>query len=250
MILYFSGTGNSQYVAERVAAITGDALVCLNDKIKNSDFRAMKGGERLIIVTPTYAWRIPRVVDAWLRRVDFGPLKAWFVMTCGGEIGNAAKYNRLLCRDKNFTYMGTAQILMPENYIAMFDAPQQSEAERIIRLAEPAIRQAGEQIKEGVAFPVPRNHLYDRFMSGVVNGPFYQLCVKADAFYAKEQCVGCGKCVAVCPLNNITLRNGKPSWGKECTHCMACICHCPTEAIEYGKKSAGKPRYICRKTEG
>ena len=46
-----------------------------------------------------------------------------------------------------------------------------------------------------------------------------------------------------CPLNNIRLENGKPVWGKNCTHCMACICYCPKEAIEYGKKSKGKPRY-------
>jgi len=44
-------------------------------------------------------------------------------------------------------------------------------------------------------------------------------------------------------LNNIHLENGKPVWGKNCTHCMACICYCPKEAIEYGKKSKGKPRY-------
>ena len=30
---------------------------------------------------------------------------------------------------------------------------------------------------------------------------------------------------------------------ENCTHCMACICYCPAEAIEYGKKSLGKPRY-------
>ena len=56
-------------------------------------------------------------------------------------------------------------------------------------------------------------------------------------------CIGCGKCVELCPLNNIHLENGKPVWGKNCTHCMACICYCPKEAIEYGKKSKGKPRY-------
>ena len=43
--------------------------------------------------------------------------------------------------------------------------------------------------------------------------------------------------------NNITLQTGKPVWGQNCTHCMACICYCPAEAIEYGKKSLGKPRY-------
>ena len=59
----------------------------------------------------------------------------------------------------------------------------------------------------------------------------------------KKKCTGCGKCKKFCPLNNITLKNKKPVWGKHCTHCMACICYCPAEAIEYGRKSVGKPRY-------
>jgi len=41
----------------------------------------------------------------------------------------------------------------------------------------------------------------------------------------------------------VDLKDGKPVWGKQCTHCMACICYCPAKAIEYGKKSVGKPRY-------
>ena len=40
-----------------------------------------------------------------------------------------------------------------------------------------------------------------------------------------------------------SLQNGKPLWGQDCTHCMACICCCPAEAIEYGRMSLGKPRY-------
>ena len=41
----------------------------------------------------------------------------------------------------------------------------------------------------------------------------------------------------------------KPVWDKNCTHCMACICYCPVEAIEYGKKSVGKPRYHFEKLQ-
>ena len=44
-------------------------------------------------------------------------------------------------------------------------------------------------------------------------------------------------------MNNVALKDGKPVWGKVCTHCMACICYCPVSAIEYGKKSVGQPRY-------
>ena len=59
----------------------------------------------------------------------------------------------------------------------------------------------------------------------------------------KTRCIGCGKCEKLCPLNNITLQNARPVWGSNCTQCMACICYCPTRALEYGKKSVGKPRY-------
>ena len=119
------------------------------------------------------------------------------------------------------------------------------EARRIIEKAVPVIDSAARKIVDGEAFPPPRNNLYDRFMSCAVNPVFYRLFVKADAFYAGDQCVSCGKCAELCPLNNITLKDGKPVWGENCTHCMACICRCPVEAIEYGKKSAGKPRYYC-----
>ena len=216
----------------------------MNDRIKAEDTSSVKADDRLVIVTPTYAWRIPRLVENWLRRTEFpGAEQAWFVMTCGSEIGNAAKYNHVLCQEKQLAYMGTAQIVMPENYIAMFNAPQAEEARQIVVKAEPDIDRAISAIADGQAFPVPRNNLYDRFMSGPVNPIFYSFFVKSKAFAVSNACTDCGQCVRLCPTNNITIQNGKPFWGSDCTHCMACICHCPTEAIEYGKKSAGKPRY-------
>lgn len=246
MIFFFTGTGNSLYIAKRIAEITGDTLVSMNDRIKRNDIQPIGVDGRLVFVVPTYGWRIPRVVERWIQAVPFtGGGQAWFVMDCGGEIGNAAKYIRRLCVHKEFTYMGTAQIVMPENYIAMFHAPGDAEARRIIEQAVPAIDSAAHRIANGEAFPAPRSNPYDRFMSGAVNPLFYRLFVKADAFYAGDSCISCGKCAELCPLNNVALKDGKPVWGKTCTHCMACICHCPVEAIEYGKKSVGKPRYHC-----
>ena len=116
-------------------------------------------------------------------------------------------------------------------------------ARKIVKNAEPTIEDTIACIKTEQPFPVPRNNLYDRFTSGPVNPVFYQFFVKATAFQTDDTCIGCGQCVKNCPKNNIALENGKPIWGNQCTHCMACICYCPTEAIEYGKKSIGKPRY-------
>ena len=244
MILYFTGTGNSRYIAEHIAVALGDELLSMNDRIKTGDTSPVTSAERLVIVTPTYAWRIPRIVRDHLAETDFPcGAQTWFVMTCGSEIGNAAQYNRVLCRAKQLTYMGTAQVVMPENYIAMFNAPQAEEARQIVARAEPDIDRVISAIRAGQEFPPPRNNLYDRFMSGPVNPIFYSFFVKANAFTASDACTGCGQCARLCPTNNITIQNGKPVWGGDCTHRMACICRCGAEAIEYGKKSLGKHRY-------
>ena len=244
MVLYFSGTGNSKYVAKRIADALGDTLLSMNERIKMGNTSAVACGERLVIVAPTYAWRIPRIVRDWLLKTDLPDARqAWFVMTCGSEIGNAAKFNRKLCQAKGLAYRGTAQIIMPENYIAMFNAPQADEARKIVANAEPSIEHAIAAIRAERHFASPRSNLYDRFMSSAVNPIFYPLFVKSNAFTTSSKCAGCGQCVSLCPMNNIALKDGKPSWGKDCTHCMACICYCPAEAIEYGKKSLGKPKY-------
>lgn len=244
MVLYYSGTGNSRYIAKRIAEATGDELLCLNERIKAGDTSPVSSDERLVIVTPTYGWRIPRIVREHLAKTQFPNAKrAWFVMNCGSEIGNAAKYNRALCEETQLGYMGTAQIIMPENYIAMFKAPEAEQARQIVAKAEPYIDRAIAAITAGEEFKPPRNNLSDRFMSCTVNPVFYSLFVKANAFTVDDSCIGCGKCAKLCPTNSIRIENGKPVWGEGCTHCMACICYCPAEAIEYGKKSLGKPRY-------
>ena len=97
-------------------------------KIKENDTSPLQTGRDVIIVTPTYAWRIPKIVSEWIDKTEFiGGKRIWFVMNCGSEIGNAAKYNQELSEQKKLQYMGTSQILMPENYIAMFDAPEAEE---------------------------------------------------------------------------------------------------------------------------
>jgi len=64
-----------------------------------------------------------------------------------------------------------------------------------------------------------------------------------NVFSAK--CASCGKCAENCPMNGIIMKDGKPVWTGACTHCMACLCGCPAEAIEYGRRSVGKVRYQC-----
>lgn len=248
MILYFSGTGNSEYVAKRIAKERKEEALSLFSKIRDNDFSELHSEEPWVLVVPTYAWRIPRLVERWLEKTSLtGSREIYFVMTCGGSIGNAGKYLEKLCAEKRMTYCGCMEIVMPENYIALFSTPQKTEALEIIERAEKVIDRIVLCLKSGEKFPKPSVSLGDKINSGIVNDIFYPVFVHAGKFYASDQCISCGKCVKVCPLSNVRLENGKPVWGKNCTHCMACICRCPKEAVEYGKHSKGLPRYVCPK---
>ena len=248
MILYFSGTGNSEYTARRIGKEIDDEVINLFDKIRTIDYSDMKSERPWVIVVPTYAWRIPHIVSDWLEKTNFSGNKGiYFVMTCGGSIGNAGKYLETLCTEKNMNYCGCAEIVMPENYIALFSTPTEDQALQIIERAESVIDNTALHIKNGDKLPKRDISFGDKMNSGIINALFYPVFVNAKKFYATENCVSCGKCVNVCPLKNIRIENGKPKRGYHCTHCMACICKCPKEAIEYGKHSKGLPRYICSK---
>lgn len=248
MILYFSGTGNSEYVAKRIGQETGEEVVNLFEKIRDRDFSKMHSDSPWVIAAPTYAWRIPRILHEWLERTRLSGSKAvYFVMTCGGSIGNSEKYLKKLCGFKKMDYQGCYPVVMPENYIAMFSTPAEKEALEIIGRAEGEIDKAAHLIKNGSAFPQRSFTVMDKMNSSIVNDVFYPMFVHAKKFYASDSCISCGKCADVCPEKNIRIENGRPVWGSDCTHCMACICRCPVEAIEYGKHSKGMPRYTCPK---
>ena len=112
MVVYFSGSGNSKYVAKRIADSLQEKLLCMNERIKSSDTGPVKTGEKLVVVVPTYAWRIPRVVSNWIGQTEFvGAKNVWYLMSCGSGIGNADIYNRKLSEKKGLKHMGTAQII-------------------------------------------------------------------------------------------------------------------------------------------
>ncbi|MCB2362304.1 hypothetical protein [Clostridium estertheticum] len=46
-------------------------------------------GGKLVFVVPTYAWRIPRIVEEWIAKTKFtGHVNTYFVMNCGDTIEN------------------------------------------------------------------------------------------------------------------------------------------------------------------
>lgn len=251
MVVYFSATGNSRYCAQMLADRLGDSLTDAFQFIRDGIRPELTSTSPWVFVAPTYSWQMPRLFQEFIRNGFFsGSQEAYFVITCGGEAGGADKSLQALCREKGMTYRGMWEVVMPDNYIIMFKAPKQEEAQRIIQAARPVIEAGAEYIRKGESFPDKKKKWMDSLKSGMVNDGFYRFFIKAKGFRVTESCIGCGKCAQSCVLNNIHMEQGKPVWGNTCTQCMACICGCPVEAIEYGNKTQGKERYQCPPYEG
>lgn len=242
MVLYFSGTGNSRYVAKKIAEISDDEIISINQRLKDNNYSPVKSGKPLVFVGPVYAGRLPRVMEDYIRKAKFsGTLRAYFVVTCAQTPWVTVQYVEKLCTEKGFSLLGFNSVVMPQGYIAGGGTQPKEVNDRILKEAESKITAIAEMIRDKQM--LPKEQPGKAMMSKVLNPIMYSMMISAKGFTATDKCTGCGKCVDRCPLNNVKIKNCKPSWGKNCTHCMACIAGCPEEAIEYGKKTQGKPRY-------
>jgi len=247
MILYFSGTGNSAYAAKFLGEKINDTVIDISMFFRDR-LTYLNSEKPWVIVAPIYAWQMAHIVRDWLLKTKLnGNKDIYFVLTCGGDMGNAAKYVKELSGKMGMNYKGCAELAMPENYIIMFNAPDKEHIDVSVALAEAKLLKIAQKIKTGKPFPEKKTGFLDNIKSGAVNDGFYKLFVSSKKFYAKDNCISCGLCEKKCPLDNIKLKDGKPAWGSECTQCMACICYCPVSAIEYGKATIGKDRYLCPK---
>ena len=244
MIVYFTGTGNSRFVAKRIAEQTGDTAVDAAQGLRNGERAEFTESGTYVFVSPTYVACPPRVFLDFLRRSSFPEgSRAYFVLTCAGGMGAAHIYCRKLADEKGFLWMGAAQVQMPQNSLVFFKTFPQAENRRKIEAALPGIDALAAEISAGRALPDPEIKAYDYPSTQMILAPYYRWLIGAKKFYATEACIGCGKCAAVCPLGNIELKDKRPVWGDRCTHCMACISLCPKQAVEYGRRTQGKLRY-------
>lgn len=244
MILYFSASGNSRYVAKLTAQALNEERVCLNDRIKNNDFCELHSEKPFVLVCPVFAWRIPRIVEEHLQKSSLtGSDKVYLLVTTCGSSGNTGEYAQRFFEKLGKHFMGWHTFYMPGSYVAFMENPDPAQAPRKNAAAKEALSELLPLIREEKRLPTFLVTGGGRFMSWAANPFFYRHIIGKPGFYSTESCIGCGKCEKVCPLNNIVMDGAKPRWNDHCTHCMACVHRCPKQAIEFRKITIGKNRF-------
>ena len=246
MVLYFSATGNTEYIAAELAKQLGDPCINLLDRVKQNDHSPLHSDTPFIICAPVYVCEMPRFLSKYLNEQTFsGSKEVYFIFTSGGYCGISGVLAKSLFKKKGMNYRGHAEFKMPRNYVASDAYAMLSPEETAERILESRARVTGvaADIRAGKNLTARHVFLFETLITVPFNPVWCKFKLRARDFHTTDKCIGCGKCDKLCPLNNITLKDGKPVWGDACTHCMACIGNCPTEAIEYGSITQNKEKY-------
>ena len=91
MIFYFSGTGNSKWIAEQIAKAQNEVLVFMPNAIRDGiEEFVLADDEKVGFVFPVYSWGPPlsvlRFLD-WVTLSNFHSQYVFFVCSCGDDTG-------------------------------------------------------------------------------------------------------------------------------------------------------------------
>lgn len=250
MVLYFSATGNTRFIAEELAKKLGDESLDLLKRIKEKDYSPIRSEKPFVICVPVYVCEMPSFINELIRKTPFeGNKDVYFVFTSGGYSGICSTLAKRMVRKKGLNYMGAADFKMPRNYIANDTYPElpAEEIKRRIDVSYKLIPEIADLISSGQKLVKRSKHVW--LFELIITLPFTPVWTRirqgVKKFRASDKCIGCKKCARLCPLNVIKPdENGRPVWdAKMCAHCMSCIQNCPVEAIEYGDVTPPKKRY-------
>lgn len=251
MIYYFSGTGNSEWVARKLASLLGEQLISIAEAMAQGNYRyALQPGEKIGWVFPTYSWGPAPIVTEFIAKwhIDgYCPNETYcyLVTTCGDEVGLAPQ----MWQQALGTYIignATFSVQMPNNYILLpgFDVDsaeleQQKKHDAIARVEHIAKMIEGTACVNDVVVGS-----WKRLKSKLIYPLFKKYYTSDKGFRTDEKCNGCAFCEKSCPMHNIEMHSGKPTWKGNCAMCLSCIHRCPKRAIQFGSITRNKGRYF------
>lgn len=260
LILYFSGTGNTAYIAKYILdrLKTGESEVEIAS-IEQFQESQVSNFDLLVFGFPVYACNAPIFVQNYIEGIPITSSKGLFLFcTKGIYSGNALNNTSKQLEKKGYILHGYADITMPGSDGLAFlnktssiikkatqrDYQNIKSVEHMIGKMENIVNKAKQQDNLKCDRRVIRTNV-----GGTLVGGLFTLIYKPiensfkRRFWADKNCVKCKICEKICPSSNIIVSEKGVVFDKKCYLCMRCIHQCPKEAIQIGKGTIGKFRW-------
>lgn len=237
MILYFSATGNSKYVAKEISKETDDELIPLRDLIKWKEYNIeVSKGENFGVVMPTYFYGLPSILLDYLKKANIilkGNNYCFFVTTYGNNYGNIGSEARKAFSKFGIEFDAMLDAKFPDNWAPGFDLTDDAK----IKYEE----SIGIENTLGIVRNISHKRKINNLHNDISEEDFehardeYNRLRHARGFKVdKKKCISCGLCARQCPMKVIEMKDELPSWKEDrCTLCLGCYHRCPKHAIDY-----------------
>lgn len=233
--IYFSGSGNTAYCVQTfLKAYDSDSRMY---SIEDQDvLSALSRHTDILLAYPIYYSALPKIMKDFLvkHQAAFQGKRVFLLATMGLFSGDGCGCAARLLKSYGATILGGVHVKMPD-CIADEKALKRSleKNKALIKQADHTIEQAVQAYKEGKPPQIGLGFLYH--MAGLFGQRlwFYR---KTTSYTDKlhidpHSCIGCGICVAHCPMQNLSLLDQKAAAHGSCTMCYRCVNACPTQAI-------------------
>ena len=121
MIFYYSGCGNSRWIAEQLAVRLDEELVFIPDFLQGGIKEyVIKDGESIGFVFPVYSWAAPQLVERFVLETKWTGKAGyvWFACTCGDEMGFTRRTFARTLERAGLVLDACFHFVMPETYLA------------------------------------------------------------------------------------------------------------------------------------
>lgn len=236
MIFYYTATGNSLYVAR---CVEKEPLSIPQELKKNS---LVYQDEMIGIVAPVYAGELPLTVQKFIERATFQTDYFYLLLTYGNHDSIAGIWSQQFCQKQGIDVQLIQTVHMVDNYLPSFDMNEQKklkhavpqQMQRILSLLQQRACTIPQPTQEG-------RQLYQKVHKKFQEFPYLH---NGQLISMTDRCVGCTICQQVCPIGNIVIRNQKAQrLFTTCDFCLACVHHCPFQAIDLKGEKNSQARY-------
>jgi ferredoxin len=248
---YFSGTGNSFYIAKEIQKRVPEMkLIPIVNEIKNDSI--VIEDDSVGFIFPLQGPTFPNAVKQFILKSDFSKCKyIYAIATRGGTTSRIQQEIDNLLKKKKRKLDAHFVITMFNNdpKIKSSDTDHDfhilTKDELINKEAE--IKKKLDNISQ-IIIEKKTHHIEDVEYSFKYGFFFEKLIIFAtklmesksikNYFYSDEKCIGCGICKRVCLSERIEIVNKRPEWNDDilCYMCYACLNFCPKESVQINSK--------------
>ncbi len=231
--IYFSGTGNTKYVANRFSSIMGCQNYSIEDNVNFKD--VFKINNTICFCYPVYGSCVPKIMREFIQKHKTCLDNKEIIIFCTQLMfsGDGARVFTDLLKGNKYKVIYAEHFNMPNNIsnTSIFKVTNGNENHKVVDKVNKKLIRVCYNIKNDIIYKKGFNIF--SYLLGLLQRPFF---IRYEnklirTLEISNECNNCKLCINICPTKNLYLKDNKIQDKNKCTLCYRCVNICPQKAI-------------------